>query len=423
MPKQGFDTSPHFRSTDLGLRTAILQSFSQPFPEDCLRLRYLSSTEWHRLLRWLDTSGLALYFLDRMAELRLSHLLPPAVLTRLEKNLAENSERTRDLMAESCSIQREFQDAGLSYAALKGFSLCPVSVPKPELRSQLDLDFLVAEGSADTARQILEQRAYHLHAVSGRSWEFKNSSPSGRSIADLYKPTAYRCVELHLEYDRSDQPPLLARAELRDFCGVSMPVLSGADLFLGQALHLFKHVSSEFWRTAHLLELHRHIVARRHDANFWRSVRSIAGEAPRTIFGLGIVMYLTECVIGDRPPDGLTCWTVELLPQRARQWVESYGRRSAFSDFPGSKLYLLLQRELESAGVPRKRSLRQSLLPLRLPPPIAVVPANESRSGRIHRRRAQIRFVLFRMRFHIFEGFRYFWESLRWGRQVRNLTS
>ena len=91
-----------------------------------VRLLHLSRKEWTDLLRWLDTSGLALYFLDRLKELDLLELLPPAVLTRLRQNLADNTERINEMIAESAEIQRRFQEARLSYAVLKGFSLCPI---------------------------------------------------------------------------------------------------------------------------------------------------------------------------------------------------------------------------------------------------------------------------------------------------------
>ena len=55
-------------------------------------------------------------------------------------------------------------------------------------------------------------------------------------------------------------------------------------------------------------------------------------------------------------------------PHAARLWVQLYGEQNVFASFPGSKLYLLLQKELAISGVPPKRSLRQALLPLRLPP-------------------------------------------------------
>src|SRR5665213_1756475 len=100
-------------------------------------------------------------------------MLPPGVLTRLKQNLRDNVERTRGMIAESVALQQEFQKACLSYATLKGFSLCPSSVPKPELRHQFDLDFLIAEKNVFEARGILERRGYRLYAISGRSWEFK----------------------------------------------------------------------------------------------------------------------------------------------------------------------------------------------------------------------------------------------------------
>src|SRR5271170_1297543 len=163
----------HSLGRDEQMRHAVLLSFCDSLPNECSRLWSLSRREWQKMLRWLDTSGLALYFLDRVRELALCDMLPPDVLSRLRQNLSDNTVRTYGMMAEQSSIQREFQNAGISYAVLKGFTLWPSSLPRPELRSQLDLDFLVAENSAPAARQVLEARGYRLHAISGRSWEFK----------------------------------------------------------------------------------------------------------------------------------------------------------------------------------------------------------------------------------------------------------
>ncbi len=165
-------------------------TFCDPLPEQCSVLKNLCEKEWQKLLRWLDISGLALYFLDQMVELQMCNSLPPRVLTRLQRNLYDNIERTRGMIAESVAIQEEFQEACLSYATLKGFSLCPGSVPRPELRHQFDLDFLVTEKSVLDARQILERRGYRLYAISGRSWEFKINETPGISMKDLYKEPA-----------------------------------------------------------------------------------------------------------------------------------------------------------------------------------------------------------------------------------------
>jgi len=164
--------------------------FRDPVPAELTRLLHLSHKEWQPLLSWLDTSGLALYFLDRMKALNRLDTMPEPILDRLRKNLADNSRRIDGMIAESVALQRRFQDAGLSYAVLKGFSLWPISVPKLELRSQIDLDFLVAEEHASEARRILESTGYELTAMageSGRSWEFETGENYAPSLDNLYK--------------------------------------------------------------------------------------------------------------------------------------------------------------------------------------------------------------------------------------------
>ena len=111
----------------------------------------LSAKEWKKFLHWLDVSGLALYFLDRLTQIGQRRSLPASVVNRLERNLEENRQRTQGLIEESAKLQRDFQSADISYAVMKGISLCPVSVPRPEFRHQFDLDFLIAESDASPA--------------------------------------------------------------------------------------------------------------------------------------------------------------------------------------------------------------------------------------------------------------------------------
>jgi hypothetical protein len=413
------DTENYSLSRTQQLREAILLTFCDPVPAECERLQGLGSREWQSLLTWLDTSGMALYFLDRLTQLGRCEMLPATVVERLQQNLLDSTERTNSMIAESTAIHRRFQDAGLSYAALKGFSLWPVSVPKPELRSQLDLDFLIAEGHAPEARRILEARGYRLKAISGRSWEFKSGTPGAASLKNLYKPTLHRTVELHLEIKDQEPDSLLARTGKLCFHGVCMPVLHPVDLFLGQGLHLYKHVCGEFWRTAHLIEFRQHVLARYDDRAFWQDLRWLAEGNLRATVGLGVIVLLISHTMGDFAPEELTCWTTDALPLRIRLWVERYGQQSVFANHPGSKLYLVLQHELERAGLTPKRPLSHVLLPCRLPPAIAHAPANETLSARLVRYRRQIGFTLFRLRFHLVEGLRYLWESNRWQQYVK----
>ncbi len=251
------------------IRQAVLLTFCDRMPAACQGLEQLSRKEWQRLMPWLDTSGLALYLYDRLLELNQADVLPPDVLARLQRNLSENTARTEGLFAELKALHCAFQSMELSYALLKGFSLWPHSVSRSELRSQLDLDFLIAAKSVPVARQILESRGYHLRSISGRSWEFKTNDEPGRSLKSLYKDSPCRSVELHVEDAASPCGSLLDRAGWLCIRGSNMPVLSPADLFLGQGVHCFKHICSDFSRAAHLIEFRRHVLARYDDMPFW----------------------------------------------------------------------------------------------------------------------------------------------------------
>jgi hypothetical protein len=127
--------------------------------------------------------------------------------------------------------------------------------------------------------------------------------------------------------------------------------------------------------------------------------------------------------MGPFAPEALLNWTVDCLPDAARLWVRLYGRRSVLASHPGSKLYLLLEKELEASGVPAKRSVRKSLLPSRLPPAITYAEPNESMVMRIRRYRSEIYFIYSRLRFHVIEGLRYLGEGLRWRRHRSEFAS
>lgn len=402
-------------------RLAALLTLCDPFPPRSLQMLRRSAKEWKNLLRWLHMSGLALYFLNRLVELDLCDLLPPSVFNCLHLNLIDNTQRTRSMIAESIAIQHDFQEAGLVYAVLKGLSLCPSSVPKPELRLQFDLDFLVAEESAPDARRILERRGYRLYAISGRSWEFKLNERPGVSLKDIYKDLQSYAVELHVESRIPDRTTQLDRLEWCELHGIRMPVLSPADLLLGQGLHAFKHICGESSRAAHLLEFRRHVVSRRHDGAFWREVQVAAKSDPRASLGLGVVILLITGVMGDFAPRALTAWTVDNLSRPVRLWVEMYGYRVVLGSYPGSKLYLLLQKELHIAGIHEKRPLRRALLPSRLPPPIIRAFPNEALPFRLRRYSMQLHLIFERLRFHVVEGFRFALESRRW-RRIKELT-
>jgi len=410
-------------SREQRIHEAVLLSFSDPVPGQVELLLHLSPAEWRGLLNWLDVSGLALYFLDRLVQLGLRDTLPATAADRLQENLDNNAKRTRGMVEESVAIQREFQDAGLSYAVVKGLSLSPESVPRPELRHQFDLDYLISEKSASEARSILERRGYRLRAISRRTWEFKINETPYVSFKDLYKDLPYRTVELHLETDTPGQDSRLDRMTTREMFGISMPILSPVDLFRGQAMHIFKDLCCGYPRTAHLLEYYRHALSRRGDDAFWRELRGRAENDRSACLGIGVVTYLVASILGDFTPRALTAWTAEVLPPSVCLWIDRYGRHAVFGTHPGTKFFLLLQKELDDAGISGSSAVKKALWPSRLPPVVIRGSSGEPFSTRIGRYRVQVRFVFGRLRFHIVEGVRYALESYRWRQHLDRLSS
>ena len=397
------------------LRRAVLLSFQDGPSSHLSQLLRLSARQWYALLQWLDTSGLALYLYDRLEYLKLIDCLPAEIADRLRQNLADNSQRTNSMFAEAVQIQELFRQENLEYLLLKGFSLVPFSVARPELRSQLDLDFLITADAIDKARRILEDRGYVVHAVSGRSWEFKTTHPHAGSLRDLYKDRPARNIELHVEARPGEVGTRVADGEWRIVCGYEMPVLPATQLFLGQVNHLYKHVSTGFFRCSHLLELYRHIAARHDDAEFWSDVNKVVQCNERLVLPLGVTTSLLTQVMGEFAPQALVQY-VDRLSTPVLLWTEKIGPRCAYATWPGNKLHLLLQREITAENIAKRASLPQALLPRKLPPPIAHPPENEKLAARAQRYWQQLAYILFRLRYHIVTGVQYAWELVRWRR-------
>ena len=94
-------------------------------------------------------------------------------------------------------------------------------------------------------------------------------------------------------------------------------------------------------------------------------------------------------------------------------WLNRYGKAVLQSDFPGTKLYLLLDSELSDGGNVRKINVGK-LFPLHRPPGVT------HPDGRVSVRTilSQIRFTLFRLRFHVVEGSRYVIAAQQWKRRM-----
>jgi hypothetical protein len=408
------------------LKNAILASFCEPAPVVAIQLGEFTERDWQRTLRWLDLSGLALYLLDRLTSLGLQDCLPNTILERLQKNLADNRDRSAALFKETFAITSSLKRASVSFALLKGITLSPESVPDISLRCQMDIDILIRSSNAFAARDILLGYGYVLDSVKGQEWSFTAGVDRTMKMNSLYKVRPQRMVELHLHPDllpASDQrgasipEDRLARARPRLLQGVELPALSPPDLFVQQALHIFNHLCSEHTRAQWLLEFWRHVLARHRDAAFWKDVESIAGDEPRANLAVGAVTLLATLLFGDFAPRELTHWSLDCLPRAARLWIETYGRQVLLADHQATKLYMFLRQQLRVTNPAQQASRWRFLLPFHWwPVRITHGPKGERFPARLLRYRFEVGYALRRLQFHLRTSVPYAIESRRWRR-------
>ena len=377
------------------------------------RLQSFSARQWQRSLHWLDASGLALYFLQRLNALDIADAVPGTVRSQLHERHRNNQLRTAVLFEEFVAINSAFCDAGLRYVNLKGFTLVPDYCPDLSLRCQMDHDFLIERCDATRCREVLTERGYRMIAADPHVMEFKTDMACTPSIRDLYKPRPEKSVEVHL---CDSERPEFALSRLDRACFVSVqstlyPSLSEEDNFLAQACHLFRHLRSEWTRISWLLEFRRFVITRYAETAFWDTARERAAQTPGAAVAVGISIRMAEKAYGEFAPLELTSWSCSQIPAQVERWIECHGDDVLLADFPGSKLYLILERAIDSEQT--SSTIRRRLFPRHAPAPIVAAPAPRL-WHRLLAASSRCSYFLFRLQFHVAAGFCYFVASWRW---------
>ena len=412
------------KPADRALVHAVIAAFRQEPDQMFAQLYRLPARAWAKSDFWLDASGLALYFHDLLSRNRLTKAAPPDLLQRLQANRRKNKRRNEALFREFTTLNAAFRSRGILYANHKGFTLCPHACPSPELRHQLDLDFLIAREHLLLARACLEEQGYRLAAATDRTWEFKAGDYVRRKRWDTYTMGTYRCVELHFgtHYPANGRPALdqrLYRLGAWAWNGQSFPALAPADQLIAQALHLFSHLRNESTRPAWMLEFRRHVLAHRDDLAFWRGLIELSASQPYAPLAFALSTLITSELFGRFAPPVIEDWLQASLPDTIRAWAQTYGMEAVLADFPGTKLYLLLETQLEALDGRPPQAMRTRLFPIRMLKPCFLPARVETAGDRFRRRALTFKFGLFRLRFHTIQAIRIVCELPRWRRLIR----
>ncbi len=395
--------------------TVLRESLSDEMPR---ALPTFQLKEWEASYHWLDANGLALYFRNVVRANQLDSCMPPEVLTRIDRNYADNQSRLERHLIEFRAVNQRFQEAGIRYANLKGFTLEPDYCPDLSLRYQCDLDFMVRRVDRHSCRAVLEEMGYRATVEEPATIEFKPPEDRLPSIANLYKPRRQQGVEVHFGSSRR-------KLDLREECldgivwvnrfGTSFPRLSESDQFFSLIFHLYRHLLSEWVRLSWFYEFGRFVRHHSSDYALWCAVLDRAKADQESTQALALVVAFSKQVFGELLPESLSAFCSMNLTKSAQLWILNYGREMLFSDFPGNKLYLLLLREISTQQNDWRDLSRKRLLPLHTP---ARALYGYGWAERLRHIPGNTRYGLSRAKFHVREGFRYFQEHWRWKRRI-----
>jgi len=405
-------------------------SFSGEACDWVLQLGQFGERDWDRTLGWLDDTGLALYFRQKLRDTAVVSVVPARVLSGLEKRFAANQKRVAHMARQFEFLNAKFDDAGVRFAVVKGLSLVPQFCPNANLRHQGDFDYLIDNESLSRAQSVLGNAGYALKS-SYSSPEFTYLMPSmGEPPANeaQYEVQAPYAVELHLDiwdsnkYRVSLPRPLflMDNARMHQWDRFSFPVLPDEDAFLVQVLHACHHLFDYWIRMSSLLEIGYFLNWRASDMSLWSGIEQRVGESTALREFIVVVTELVAKLFAAPIPPTVRVWGQKIRPA-SRVWIENYARDWVFGEvpiyqfrlFPRAKLVLFLQQQyIDDASTQRDFARRRLLVSTRLSriartirdEPFTVLNAGWWKRQRLVRRAI----------FHTLAGFRYLCEIPRW---------
>ena len=349
-----------------------------------------NDADWESVLRWMDDSGLAFYFLEKVKRKNLDSAIPGWVHSRIETNLASNQERTAELAARFDCLNQSFREAGVQYAVLKGFSLVPDFCPQASLRHQSDLDYLVDEQSLSLARQVVLSARYV--AKDSRSSQESIFISPGRELPSRggrqYSAQAPHAIELHTDiwdgafHKLPGIPRLFSvdRTCTRRWNGMTFSALDDQDAFLLQVLHACHHLFTQWIRMSSLFEIAYFLKHRADDMELWEGIHERVGKDAVLREFTVVITELAAKLFHSPVPAAVRVWGGEIRTG-PRVWIEKYARHWAFSDvpvyqfdlFPTSKLVLFLQQQYRQKSHEAKSTAQQGRPSSRLSRVVTVI--------------------------------------------------
>jgi MFS family permease len=384
-------------------------------------LARLSEDDWKRALRFSDRAHLTLAL-----GIACRDHLPEWVGLRIDRNLRENAQRWERVKVAYREASAAFEDAGLDFLVLKGFSQCPDFVCDPRQRAQYDLDLYFPPEQVDAAREAALKLGYEpVHALDRRptdhlptmirktGWQWREN---------YFDPDLPLSLELHFRFWDPRTEGFAApgldqfwdRRVHRRLDELCFAALHRSDAVAYSALHLLRHLLRGDMRPFHAYELARLLHFHADDDPFWGEWAGLHDPSLRKLEA--ICFALAHRWFDGRLPTAAR-EEIDRLPAEVTRWLNLHGDSPLDGLFRPNKHELWLHWSLAESRGARFAILRRRLLPATLPGPADAVHVPESeltRRMRLRRRWRQMAFAASRAAYHAQTLMPTLWSGVQW---------
>ena len=413
---------------DRDLRVLLLSAL-RPAPDfsRLAVLRHCSVPQLHKLLRWLDQSGLALYFFTQLRDHRALDNVPEQFSGALEYRLEANQERTRAMLSEFQRLVESFHRNDVIFCALKGVTLTPEFCRETNLRHQTDFDFLIAENSLERAKNAMRSCGYEQQETR-EAGELTFATPLAHVPSpndNIYVIPRHREVDLLTSLCQQNHGVSIDTGlgsfdsvETKTLHGLSFPTLPTEEMFCLQVMHAFQHLLGSWVRVSWLFEIGYFIDGHCGDSDLWGAVMERVGPDPKARNAFGLIISLTKTLFPRQIPRLLEDWCLRPLSPRIEAWVTHFGLKTAVSDLDGTKLTLFVHSEFVDDRESWNSYLRDRIFPVGRRSSIGTAMTADP-GTRIKLRVSEWRHAVCRAMFHTRSLFSLPVDALRWNYALR----
>lgn len=330
----------------------------------------LSDEDWRQAFAYSDRAQLTL--LLRRRDMR---PLPQWVRRRIERNLADNCERSARMLQAYCEAADALERAGIEFTVLKGFGHAPGSVPDERLRVQYDIDLYCLQRDIKRMRDVLLDLGYrpggkesdrvdHLPTmVRGGAWRWNGN---------YFDPDMPVAIEPHFrlwdpQTERFEAPGVeefWPRRTVTRQDGRSVPALHPADALGYAALHALRHWLRGSLKALHIYEIAFFLHARAGDDEFWRVWHELHPAPLRRLEALSF--RLAREWFGCNEPL-LVRDETRRLSADVHTWFGRFAASPVEALYRPNKAELWLHWCLLDSPLDRLRVARRRILPAKLP--------------------------------------------------------